>query len=127
MRVLRTMRADEDGLPLIGKTARFLAVRPDRDIPLDEDGFVEPGTEGMSVSPPPMTNLPPVRLPREYGGEGKDPAFEIETDELPEDLAHRPDPKAPERHGFIEPSRRMPFEHYERAVHATRALWRLVR
>ncbi len=121
------MRAAEDGFPLVGKTARYLAVRPDVDIPVSRDGTVEPTTEGMSVSPPPLTNLHPLRLPREYGGMGKDPVFEVETDELPDALAYRPDPDNPEGHGFIEPSRRMPFDEYERAIHATCALWRQFR
>jgi len=115
---------DRDSLPLVGKTARYLAVRPNVDVPVNEDGTVEPGTGGASVSPPPVTNLHPLRLPREFGGLGKDPVFELETDELPRDLRYFPDPANPAGHGFIEPSRRMPFEEYERAMHATRALWR---
>ncbi len=114
-------------MPLVGKTARYLAVRQDVDIPVNPDGNVEPETEGMSVSPPPVTNLHPLRLPREYGGRGSDPVFEIETDGLPEGLTYRPDPEALDRHGFVEPSRRMPFDEYERAIHATRRLWQLVR
>ncbi len=121
------MRADRDGLPLVGKTARYLSVRPNVDIPVDEDGMVDPETGGMSVSPPPVENLHPLRLPREYGGLGKDPVFDIETDGLPDTLAYRPDPDNPEGHGFLEPSRRMPFVEYERAVHATRPLWRRLR
>lgn len=118
------MRADStDGLPLVGTTARYLAVRPNVDIPVDRDGFVGPGTGGMSVSPPPITNLHPLRLPRAAGGFGRDPVFEVETDDLPEALAYRPDPDDPERHGFIEPISRMPFEGYESAVRATRELW----
>ena len=68
----------------------------------------------MSVSPPPPENLPPIRRPPEYGGEGKDPVWQLDTDEPPEELIYRPDPDAPERHGFIEPSRRMPFKEYRR-------------
>ncbi len=108
MKVIRAMRADADGLPLVGKTARYLAVRPDGDIPVDRDGFVEPGTEGMSVSPPSVTTLPLLRLPREYGGEGKGPVFVIETDELPGELRYRPDPRNPEGHGFVEPASATP-------------------
>lgn len=50
--------------------------------------------------------------------------YELETGELPDDLAHRPDPANPDGHGFIEPTRRMPFEEYRRAIHGTRSLWR---
>lgn len=122
------MRTDPaNGLPLVGQTARYLAVRPGVDLPVDRDGSVEPGTGGMSVSPPPVENLHPLRLPRELGGVGKDPILEMDTDELPEALAYRPDPENPAGHGFVEPARRMPFEDYERALRATRPLWRRLR
>jgi hypothetical protein len=77
----------------------------------------------MSVSPPPPDNLPPWRRPPEYGGDGKDPLWELETDELPEELVYQPDPDDPDGHGYIEPSRQMPFEGYQRAIHSTRGLW----
>lgn len=118
------MRAAEDDSPLVGGSARYLTVRRDVDILVDEEGMVEPEAGGMSVSPPPVRNLHPLRLPRELGGVGKDPVFEVETDELHEALAYRPDPENPEGHGFVEPSRWMPFAEYERAVHETRPLWK---
>lgn len=74
-----------------------------------------------------MTNLHPLRLPRELGVLGRDPVFELETDDLPETLAYRPNPADPEGHGFIEPTRRMTFKEYEGARHVTRPLWRRVR
>ena len=122
------MKADDrDGGPAVGSPARNHALRPEVDKPRDEDGMVEPGTGGASVSPPPLTNLHPLRLPREFGGLGNDAVFEVETDDLPEDLRYRRDPDNPDGHGFIEPSRRTTFEEYERAVRGTRGLWRLVR
>lgn len=130
MIVLRSMIADEDGLPKTGKLGRYLGARPtgrNRDIPVSEDGMVRPGTGGMSVSPPPMKNLPDHRRPVELGGESTDPVFEIDTDELPPELTYRPDPEKPEEHGFIEPAREMSFEEYQRALHETRGLWRRVR
>lgn len=86
--------------------------------------MVRPGTGGMSASPPPPENLPSFRRPPEYGGTGKDPLWELETDELPETLRYRPDPERPERHGFIEPSRAMGFEEYQAALEDTSGLWR---
>lgn len=127
MRILRRIRAAEDGLPEVGATGRYLGVRPDIDIPVDKDGEVEPGVGGMSVIPPPVINLAPHRLPREFGGQSRDSVFGFETDELPEELAYRPDPDNPEGHGFVEPARRMSFEEYERSIHDTRGLWRPVR
>jgi hypothetical protein len=125
------MRADPtDGLPLVGKTGRYLAVRRSgrfRDIDVDESGMVRPESGGMSVSPPPPENLPEQLRPPRFGGYGKDPLFELDTDELPPELRYRPDPKNPAGHGFIEPAEEMSFEDYERAIHATRGLWRLVR
>jgi hypothetical protein len=123
VRILRAMKLGEDDLPRTGASARTLGARCNIDIPTSEDGFVEPGTDGMSVSPYPPENLPPHRRPPEFGGEGKDPLWELETDELPEELRYGTDPDRPEEHGFIEPSRRMPFEEYQRAIHGTRGLW----
>lgn len=128
MKVFRAMKPEEsDGLPEIGETGRYLGVRPNVDIPVGEDGFVEPVTGGMSVVPPPPTNLARHRLPHEMGGTGKDTVFELDTDALPEELIYCSDPDNPEGHGFIEPSRQMSFRDYRRLVHETRALWRPLR
>jgi hypothetical protein len=132
MRVLRSMIADEDGLPMLGKTGRYLCCRSSgkfRDLDIGEDGTVGPGDGGVSVSPPPVHNLHPSKRPptsEHPDGYGEDPIFELETEELPGELEYRADPKDPDRHGFIEASRRMPFEEYQRAIQATRTLWRHV-
>jgi hypothetical protein len=125
VRVLRAMKRGADGLPKLGYSgARTLGARCSIDIPLrEDDGFVEPETDGMSVSPPPPDNLPYFRRPPVFGGTSKDPIWELETDELREELGYRPDPDDPDRHGYIEPSRQMPFEEYQRAIHNTRGLW----
>lgn len=130
VKVLRAMRAGEDGLPQVGETGRYLAVRRSgkfRDIDIDESGAVRPEAGGMSVAPPPPENLPEQLRPPEYGGYGKDFLFELDTDELAPELRYRSDPKNPMGHGFIEPSEPMSFEEFERAVHETRELWTLVR
>jgi hypothetical protein len=131
MRVLRGMRAAPDGLPMIGPTARTLGARPgsppEGDIPI-VGGIVNPGTGGMSVSPSPSSNLPPHRRPPEYGGKGRDPLWECDTDDLDgAKLSYRSDPELPRTHGFIEPVRRMRFEEYQEALGATRSLWRRLR
>ncbi|HEX5973523.1 MAG TPA: hypothetical protein VFY57_00060 [Rubrobacteraceae bacterium] len=97
------------------------------DILVAPDGFVDSGTEGMSVVPPPVENLVDHRRPPDFGGTGKDPVFELDTEDLPGVLAYRPDPANPEGHGFIEPARRVSFEEYRRAIHQTRTLWRRLR
>lgn len=121
------MKAAQDGLPSTGRSARTLGARPGvdtGDLPVGAGGAVEPETGGMSVSPPPPENLIYFRRPPEYGGTGKDPLWQLETDELPPELRYRPDPENPEGHGLIEPARRMTFDEYKDALHATRRLWR---
>lgn len=121
--------ADEDGLPEVGASGRYLGARHRgrfRDIDVDENGMVHPGTGGTSVSPPPHANLPEHRRPPEFGGYGGDSVYEFDVGKSPSELLHRPDPKDPARHGFIEPAWRMTFESYQRAIYETRGLWRLV-
>lgn len=116
----------DDERPKTGWSARTLGARCNIDIRIDEDGYVRLELGGISVSPPPPENLPRIRLPRELGGTGKDPIWQIETDELPDELLYRPDPDPnKEGHGFIEPTRVMTFEEYQRALHQTRDLWTL--
>jgi hypothetical protein len=76
--MFRAMKAETDGLPKVGPSSRELGVRtagPTRDIPVKEDGTVEPGTGGMSVALDAARNLPKPRLPRSLGGEGRAPVF----------------------------------------------------
>jgi hypothetical protein len=128
MKVLRAMTAGDDGRPGVWENpARALGVRTRGrrpDIVVAASGFVLPETGGMSVSPPPPENLPEHRRPDEYGGIGKDPVWELDTDYLPPELAYRPDPKDPDRHGFIEPAVPMRLDDYETFLRMTRRLWR---
>lgn len=130
LRVLRAMRVGDDGLPMVGPAARKLGARPgappEGDIPI-EGGVVRPGMGGMSVSPRPPKNLPRFRRPPEFGGIGKDPAWQLETGDLPGTLRYRPDPEQPERHGFVEPSRAVGFDEYQAALRGTSGLWRRLR
>jgi len=123
------MRADADGLPRIGASASTLGARPGAeqgDIPV-EGGMVRPGTGGMSVSPPPPSNLPLYRRPPEHGGTARKLwLYELDADGLPEGLRLRPDPVDPDRHIFIEPVREMNIADYQRALWGTRALWKRV-
>lgn len=129
MKVLRSMRSAADGLPRVGNVGTTLGPRvgikgvPD-DVEIQANGTVHPYSGGMSVSPHPITNFKPLRIPKRLGGVAVGvEMFELETDALPDELRYRPDPKKPERHGFIEPTRIMPFEEYQRAVQDTRHLW----
>jgi hypothetical protein len=120
------MKQTPDEEPELGASSRTLGARAGVDIPVGDDGSVAPETGGMSVSPIPPENLPAHRRPPEFGGTGKDPVFETETDALPFGLIYRPDSDKPETHGFIEPAYPMTFEGYQGLIHATRVLWRLV-
>jgi len=142
------MLPDEDNLPRIGATGRTLGARPGYaadeidpedaleprdavrpDIPVSEEGIVQPLAGGMSVALPPLTNLRPHRRPPKHGGTTsgrKLEVYELETDDLPEMLRCRRDPNGFEVHAFIEPGWEMGFEEYQQALHSTRALWHIV-
>jgi hypothetical protein len=115
------MRRDGDGFPVLTHlTSSGLGVRPEIDIQVDDDGFVEPESGGMSVTPDTPDGLPPARRPREFGGIGKHPAWFLDADELPDSLVYR---EERETHGFIEPSVRMELTDYQEAIAETRELW----
>jgi hypothetical protein len=138
---------NNDGLPKIGSAGSKLGARPDYaeddihpedriragdtinlDLPVSADGFVYPQTGGMSAFFYPIDNIPPHRRPPKHDG-GDDPKYEVyelETDDLPEQLTYRVDPHNRARHVFIEPAWEMTFEDYQQALYATRSLWHAV-
>lgn len=120
------MQLADDGLPLVGQTARTLGARPNVDLMVDGHGIVRPGAGGLSVSPNNPMHLPPHRRPPQFGGMGRDPVWQLWTGDLGEELAYRPDPRNPSGHGFIEPTRQMGFTAYQAALEATRERWHLV-
>jgi hypothetical protein len=124
--LFRSMKADNDGLPSVGPTARELGVRPGDDILVDTAGYVEPLSGGISVSPGAADRLPEHRRPPEIGGTGKDPVWTLTSDVLPADLRYRPDDEDPDGHGTIEPVSRMTLDAYQQALRATRSAWTLV-
>lgn len=135
--IWRGMRMSEDR-PEVGRGGNLLGVRVGSgetdDIP-EENGCVQPGTGGMSVSPS-LETLPPHRLPRrlrsrfpEASGSNRLHCWSMGDGPfvfggVAESLVLRLDPDDPERHGFVEPERRMPVEEYEAAITATRVQWR---
>ncbi len=143
MKVLRGMHWDPDGLPKVGSAGTRLGARPeyseedidpeDRikpgdkivlDIKVSADGWVQPESGGMSAFFHPVDNIPPHRLPPKHGGDDpKYEVYELETDDLPDELRCRPVPHNQARHVFIEPAWEMTFEEYQEALHATRGLW----
>jgi hypothetical protein len=126
VQLFRSMQAAEDGMPVVGPTARTLGARPRIDILVDPHGTVRPGTGGLSVSPDDPRNLPSHRRPPEFGGTGKDTVWTIASSELGPELIYRPDPLNPTGHGFVEPAWPMHVDQYQRALAATRGAWALV-
>ena len=121
--IFRAMKAEADGLPRVGRSGRELGVRidgPVRDIPVGEDGMVEPETGGMSVALDAAENLPKPRLPRLLGGEGRDPVFTMFAGEIPGTLALRPD-RYP--HALVEPGCRCALRDFESDLAGTRPFW----
>ena len=117
------MTDDGEGQPACGPTGRTLGVRLEVDVPIREDGMVEPRTGGMSVALGDIQNLPSHRRPPEHGGIGSDPVWQIEDSDLPSTLVLRPDPDDPSRHGFIEPIERMRLADYQEALATSRGSW----
>ncbi len=125
MRVCRGMRVEDRGSPKLGPTKRTLGAVPGEDIRVRENGSVVLEMAGISVSPMPPENLPKHRRPREHGGTGRDPVFEIDTDDLPRGLVYRQDPRD-RAHGYICPAYQTSLERYQHLLHETQGLWRLV-
>lgn len=122
------MKADSSGeKPETGESSRTLGVRAGYDVKIGEAGAVDYGYGGMSVSPLPYENIPRSLLPKSFGGrDPKNEVFEVDTRDLPRELAYREDPAKYETHGFIEPAFRMSFENYRDAIYETSVLWKRV-
>src|SRR5688572_13326926 len=114
--LFRSMKEANDGLPEAGRTARTLGIRPGHDVPAAQpQDLVLPGKDGMSVSPDDASHIPYFRLPIQLGGTGRDPVWSITEDDLQPLLQFVPDPRAPGRHGFIQPAQPMTLVEYEQA------------
>jgi hypothetical protein len=137
--VFRAMMADGDA-PQLGSTAVSLGIRlppdPHADLVVDENGNVGPGTGGMSVAPE-WRLLPVHRIPRRL--RSKYPRAAGRSDvklwrmgdgpfvagPVAARLLLRPDPKAQQRHGFVEPDARMASVDYQQALADTRDHWQM--
>jgi hypothetical protein len=125
VKLYRAMTPDIDGKPQIGQSARKLGVRaldqaPNNDVDAAVAADVVTPGKGMSVAPNAPANLIPLRRPIVLGGRGKDPAWEIDTDDLGPDLRFTQDSPT---HGLIEPAHPMTLAEFEQALAATRAMW----
>lgn len=141
----RGMMADY-GKPKIGPHARCLGIRPNIDIDvdrvpkdsIDEHGYLQlsskqdadpemvevavRNTKGMSVSLS-IEALPDFRKPPAFGGIGRDPLWQIDTDKITGDLAAVQDSAT---HVSIMPKVTMLLAQYEAALASTSNAWELV-
>ena len=108
----------------------MLGVRVPEDIQPDDRGTVRPECGGMSVAPDSIWNGPHHRRPREMKrgstGKSEDRMYALAAASVSNALAVRPDPKAPERHVFLEPVFPMHILEYREALERTRLHWRQV-
>lgn len=119
----RSMTPAEDGLPIVGQSARLLGLRRGDDVTCDANDLVLSG--GMSVAPETPWNLPPHRRPRHLGrastGNNKDAVYEIgEIDISKEQLTVTQDH---EDHALIHGDGPCHFGELVRRIEATRPSW----
>jgi hypothetical protein len=138
--------AEQNGKPKIGRSARLLGVRPNIDMNieqmptgyLDEQGYLLPeaqrnlhgdlltvairDTKGMSVSLS-IEGLPAFRRPSRFGGNGKDPLWQIDDSMITGDLQAVQDSPT---HVSIMPRVTMTLEKYEAALANTQKYWERV-
>lgn len=129
MRLYRGMKADADGLPTTqGNPKMALSVKIGDgeydDIP-EEEGFVKPGTGGLSVTHDDPHKLPAHRLPPSYGGSAKgNVVFFIEHAELGAELLAVYDPiEDDDSHYCVQPAQRCAVEVYLLNLANTRTNW----
>jgi hypothetical protein len=138
--------AEQNGKPKTGRSARLLGVRPSIDINieqmpigcLDEHGYLLPesqrklhgdfvavairDTKGMSVSLS-IESLPAFRKPARFGGNSKDPLWQIDDSMIAGDLQAAQDSPT---HVSIMPRVTMSLEKYEAALANTQKYWEKV-
>jgi len=85
--------------------------------------MVQPDSGGMSVAAS-IECLPYHRKPPEHGGDGVDPVWSLDTDDLGPHLNLVPkDDNDHSRGWFIEPMTQMSFDAYQDALAETREDW----
>lgn len=127
MRLYRSMKEAQDGLPAVGASGRLLGVRPGNAatpdvLAVNPSDLVLPGHGGMSVAPDDPLNLQRHRRPASLGGIGRDPVWYIEADELGPDLEFRQEGSG---HGLIEPKQAMTLDEFQGALAGSRPRWKL--
>lgn len=115
----RAMAKDGDA-PRLSDSSSGLGVREGHDLPVDEEGYVEPEAGGMSVTPEDPRLMRQSLRPRALGGTGRHPLWALDEGHLPADLSWRPHG---EGHGVVEPTQRTTFASYRTALQLTRPSW----
>jgi len=120
--LFRAMKRDDDGQPVVERSARALGVRLEGGTPdiKVHNGRVKPHEGGMSTSIDPK-KLAEHRRPAWLGGTGRDPLFVLGEENLGVALEARPF-GAP-HHFHVEPTIAMELDAYEAASKATRPRW----
>lgn len=123
--LFRTMRADVDGLPVLGREFSMLGVRiagPQPDMRVLDDGTIKPEAGGMSafIDPRKMPKSLRPRTLKDKPGESPYPCFRIDEARLSVALVFRKDK---DYHGLVEPRTQCTFEDYEAELGATRPEW----
>jgi len=111
-----------DGYPACNVSDPCLRARIPIDIEPNEDGHVEGNCKGISVVLD-LKWLPPGLRPESHRGYWKGPVFFINSESVSGDLTYTRDPKRPNKHGFIEPTKRMKLDSYQEALCDTRLEW----
>jgi hypothetical protein len=126
-KLVRIMKREDDGLPLVAPKSDALGVRPGKDIDVDQGNALS-NDKGMSVRPS-LKDMPPARIPRRLGGQGsnKGAVFVFGSGPFQQAvIAHGlellPDSLT---HGVIRPVSTVPLTEYEAALAATRPDWRI--
>lgn len=130
--VFRVMKV-ENGKPKVGTLFGELGVRPNKDIPVNSDGTVDPLTGGLSVGAS-LYELPPAVVPKRLNhivqganGNRSHRVWRLDTGPyeeglLTEQLNVRIEP---DRHGFVEPATTMPLDTYQEALAGTCDDWQI--
>lgn len=127
--VYRVMLPTADGTPR-AEPNRFahLTARvppaPRPDILPDDDGYVEPGSGGMSVDFH-WHAIYPALLDRVLDPRSPERVWYIDIEAFGEGLTCRRESRGARDHGYVEPSTRMRVEEYQRLLADTAIHWRV--
>jgi hypothetical protein len=126
--MFRTMRVNEEGLPVLGRAPSTLGVQiagPSKDVNVLDDGTILPQTGGMSVFIDPR-KMPKSLRPRSLAtkpGESPFPILAVDDARLPSLITFRRDTP---HHGLVEPRVQSKLEEYEDQLGSTRREWTIV-